>query len=272
MNFTNKCHICNAGPKPKPILSEEQIKDLLRMIYIGKVSTKHLPLELYLQLSKELLDSVYSGFGNDLNKDTDPADVKTLTSMRDNVHHFAAAKIYQMVRQAEVYKKNSKGMVDLKKFTDKSESVIVDFLGSYFFAEKDHAEEVGSAGAKWNKIIKRKSTPYLEYVTKRDNRVRPAHVYLDGIIRRADDAFWNTFFPPNGWLCRCKTKTTSKGEDTDLKPFDVEEALQNVPKEFRRNFGKEGIVFGPDHPYFKVPKKDKELARKNFNLPYPHGN
>jgi SPP1 gp7 family putative phage head morphogenesis protein len=45
--------------------------------------------------------------------------------------------------------------------------------------------------------------PYWEYVTKRDNRVRPEHKKLDGIIRRHDDAFWDTHTPPLGFRCRC---------------------------------------------------------------------
>ena len=35
-------------------------------------------------------------------------------------------------------------------------------------------------------------------------RPRPAHVALDGITRAADDPFWRTYYPPNGWGCRCR--------------------------------------------------------------------
>lgn len=35
-------------------------------------------------------------------------------------------------------------------------------------------------------------------------RPRPHHVALDGVTRRADDPFWQTYSPPNGWGCRCR--------------------------------------------------------------------
>lgn len=42
-----------------------------------------------------------------------------------------------------------------------------------------------------------------EYVTMRDDRVRPAHRALDGATLPKDDPFWLTYWPPNGWNCRC---------------------------------------------------------------------
>ena len=33
---------------------------------------------------------------------------------------------------------------------------------------------------------------------------RPHHQALNGVVRPADDAFWQTHYPPNGWGCQCK--------------------------------------------------------------------
>ena len=33
---------------------------------------------------------------------------------------------------------------------------------------------------------------------------RPHHQALNGVVRPADDAFWQTHYPPNGWGCRCR--------------------------------------------------------------------
>lgn len=43
-----------------------------------------------------------------------------------------------------------------------------------------------------------------KYVTVGDDRVRPEHEALEGTTLEKTDAFWNKFFPPNGWNCRCQ--------------------------------------------------------------------
>lgn len=52
--------------------------------------------------------------------------------------------------------------------------------------------------------------PNWEYITIGDGRVRPAHAALSGTVRRYDDPFWNTWYPPNGFNCRCVVEVTTK--------------------------------------------------------------
>ncbi|EKZ9425970.1 minor capsid protein [Salmonella enterica] len=45
--------------------------------------------------------------------------------------------------------------------------------------------------------------PYWMYVAIRDSRTRKTHLAMHGLVFRADSPFWDAFYPPNGWRCRC---------------------------------------------------------------------
>ncbi|HEY9200729.1 MAG TPA: phage minor head protein [Gammaproteobacteria bacterium] len=63
---------------------------------------------------------------------------------------------------------------------------------------------------RWQQIQRVKETrPYMQYQTVGDARVRPEHEAWDGLVLAIDDDFWITFYPPNGWGCRCTARTLS---------------------------------------------------------------
>lgn len=60
------------------------------------------------------------------------------------------------------------------------------------------------AAGRWQEITRvQKVMPYLEYTAVMDDRTRDEHAVLDGHIYPIDDPFWQTFYPPNGFNCRC---------------------------------------------------------------------
>ena len=64
-----------------------------------------------------------------------------------------------------------------------------------------------------------------------------------------DDAFWNTYYPPNGYNCRCTVVQTSE-RTTRLgmnKPLPI-------PELFEVNLAKKKYMFPPNHPYFERAK------------------
>ena len=58
--------------------------------------------------------------------------------------------------------------------------------------------------------------PYLRYSSLTDSRVRPSHLALNNIIRHIDDSFWYTYYPPNGYLCRCGVDALTEAQAIKL--------------------------------------------------------
>ncbi len=54
--------------------------------------------------------------------------------------------------------------------------------------------------------------PYFEYVAVMDSRTRPEHAALSGLVFPAGDPFWQSYWPPNGWRCRCRVSALTGGE------------------------------------------------------------
>ena len=63
-----------------------------------------------------------------------------------------------------------------------------------------------------------------KYVTAGDERVRPEHVAMDGVTAPKDDPLWDSWWPPNGWNCRCVLITIFE-QQTVVPPQTVEGGL-----------------------------------------------
>jgi hypothetical protein len=51
--------------------------------------------------------------------------------------------------------------------------------------------------------------PFWQYVHSGARHPRQQHLAWNGLTLRADDAFWRTHYPPNGWRCGCRVRPLS---------------------------------------------------------------
>lgn len=65
--------------------------------------------------------------------------------------------------------------------------------------------------------------PYWQYVHSGSLHPRLQHLAWDGLCLRADDPFWDTHWPPNGWHCGCRVRPMSK--------YDLERLGKSGPDE-----------------------------------------
>ncbi|MEO0501186.1 MAG: phage minor head protein, partial [Pseudomonadota bacterium] len=102
---------------------------------------------------------------------------------------------------------------------------------------------VSRAAGQWQRIQTRKAVrPYLRYVVvggeKGDGRNRPSHLRLHGIILPVDHAFWDEYYPPNDWLCRCSVQQLSE-RDLEREGWTVTtdaELAAKLPAERRTTY------------------------------------
>lgn len=74
--------------------------------------------------------------------------------------------------------------------------------------------------AAWRTAQADDDTTHLQYLTMEDERVRPSHAALDGIVLPKDDPFWQTHLPPWEWGCRCSTRTMNGDQVADEQQAD----------------------------------------------------
>jgi hypothetical protein len=67
------------------------------------------------------------------------------------------------------------------------------------------------AAGHWQRIQRNKAThPFLMYQLGPSREHREEHASWSGTILPADDPFWSTHYPPNGWGCKCWVRALSK--------------------------------------------------------------
>ena len=74
------------------------------------------------------------------------------------------------------------------------------------------------------------SRPFWQYDARNDDRVRPSHAAMDGMVFRQDDPIWSTHYPPNGWNCRCRVRalTADQVRRKGLRVRDAAGSLTTV--------------------------------------------
>ncbi|AUZ85858.1 PBECR2 nuclease fold domain-containing protein [Methylophaga nitratireducenticrescens] len=95
----------------------------------------------------------------------------------------------------------------------------------------------------------KQTRPYWQY--RHNDSVehpRQEHLAWDGLILSADDSFWDTHYPANGWGCKCSVRTLN---DRDLKRLGKTKPDQAPSIELEE---KTVGINGPSPRTVKVPK------------------
>lgn len=145
------------------------------------------------------------------------------------------------------------------------------YNSNYLRAEYNFVQASAEMAAKWEKFMEDGDHYYLQYRTQHDDKVRPEHASLDRVTLPPTDSFWESYYPPNGWNCRCTVVQVLKRK-YEPTPHDEamslgEEALQTDKKGiFRFNSGKEQKTVPDYNPYTIKRCRDCDIAKGKLNL------
>lgn len=193
-----------------------------------------------------------------------------LTRLTQNVFSFSAAKNYQELRTITSALCDEEGHLrSFPDFRDQVSAINAKFNQAWLQTEYDTCIATATQSARWQQFQEQKNLfPYLRYQTAGNESVRDEHRALDGVTKRVDDPFWRTYYPPNGWNCRC--------EAIQVPEDDVQETPEGsykapfIPQLFRTNSGQTGLIFPKGHPYYTdVP--NSEIRRAIAYLPPENG-
>ena len=156
---------------------------------------------------------------------------------------------------------------DVRKIDEK-------YNGNYLRAEYNFVVSSAEMAASWEAFMEDGDRYHLQYRTANDGKVRPEHAAMHGITLPPSDSFWEEFYPPNGWNCRCTVIQVRKSKHPAT---DHEEAMalgelatgRDSKGIFRFNPGKEGKSVPDYNPYTIRKCKSCDIAKGKLNTAKP---
>ena len=148
---------------------------------------------------------------------------------------------------------------DVRKIDEK-------YNANYLHAEYNFVQASATMAAKWEQFAEDGDRYYLQYRTAHDDKVRPEHAALEGVTLPMSDPFWETYYPPNGWNCRCTVIQVRKQK---YPATDHSEAMERGEEAmsgdklgmFRFNPGKQGKAMPDYNPYTIKRCNDCDIAK-----------
>ena len=183
------------------------------------------------------------------------------TALQKGLWVFSGMKTYTQLTEARALllddksepKPRSRFIEDVRKLNEK-------YNVHYLEAEHIFATRSAQMADKWMQYQSEGDRYHLQYRTAADDKVRDSHRGMHNITLPVDDPFWSSYFPPNGWRCRCVAVQVRKGKyeisDSGTAADLADKATTEIGKDgknklelFRYNPGKARQIMPPNHPY-----------------------
>lgn len=158
------------------------------------------------------------------------------------------------------------GRKPFERFLNDVRKIDETYNANYLHAEYNFVRASATMAAKWEQYSEDGDRYLLQYRTAHDDKVRPEHAALDRITLPMSDAFWESYYPPNGWNCRCTVVQVRRGKYQETPHGEAmtrgEEVLNGEKLSvFRFNSGKQGKAMPDYNPYTIKRCNDCDVAK-----------
>lgn len=146
--------------------------------------------------------------------------------LRESNYVFSGIKTFHELNEALPSLLTPEGNIKpFNQFLNDVQTINKNYNSYYLRSEYNFAKASAEMATKWKSFMMLDSDRYyLQYRTAADEHVRRSHRLLHNVTLPITSKFWDYYFPPNGWNCRCNVVSVRK---SDHPLSDEKKAMQD---------------------------------------------
>lgn len=188
-----------------------------------------------------------------------PLDDISVQRLKESNYVFSGIKTFHELNEAFPSLLDEEGnRKPFNQFLNDVQKVYDTYNVQYLRTEYNFAQASALMAARWKKFEQDGDRYNLQYRTMYDKRVRRTHRMLHNITLPIESPFWDKYFPPNGWNCRCTVVQVRK----DKYPVSNEQEAMNLGSQATAGKYQEMFMFNPGKRMTTFPAYNGYTLRK----------
>ena len=188
-----------------------------------------------------------------------PLDDISVQRLKESNYVFSGIKTFHELNEAFPSLLDEEGnRKPFNQFLNDVQKVYDAYNVQYLRTEYNFAQASALMAARWKQFEQDGDRYNLQYRTMYDKRVRRTHRMLHNITLPIESPFWDKYFPPNGWNCRCTVVQVRK----DKYPVSDEQEAMNLGSQATAGKYQEMFMFNPGKRMTTFPAYNGYTLRK----------
>lgn len=188
-----------------------------------------------------------------------PLDEVSVQRLKESNYVFSGIKTFHELKETFPSLLDEDGnRKPFERFLNDVQKVHKTYNVQYLRTEYNFAHASALMAARWKKFEEDGDKYLLQYRTMYDKRVRRTHRMMHNITLPITSPFWDKYFPPNGWNCRCTVVQVRKGK----YPVSDETEAMNLGSQATAGKYQEMFMFNPGKRMTCFPAYNGYTIRK----------